>query len=251
MCARTDKWDILKRMEALSREAKARFGLDVDGLAVSRLETYERLLSETNGKFNVTALRTAEDVRIRHFLDSMACMLAWRSDPAPARMIDVGSGAGFPGLVLSILLPNLKLTLLESVGKKADFCRRTAAELGLQNVTVITGRAETFGTDPGYRERFDCAVARAVAPLAVLVEYLLPFVRVGGIVLAPKGAKASDELRQAGPAIAVLGGTVREMLPVVLPGDTQPRHLIILSKTHGTPAAYPRSVGIPAAHPLS
>lgn len=215
----------------------------------SLLTLYERELLDWNTRFNLTAIRDPEEVHIKHFLDSLTCLLAMRDTPL-ARLIDVGTGAGFPGIPLKIILPKIQLTLVESVGKKAKFCRHVINILDLQGVDVIQQRAETIGQEPAHRERYDWAVARAVAILPVLAEYLLPLVRVGGSMLAMKGESGPAEAHSAEHATKVLGGHIRQLLPVTLPGVVEERYLIVIDKVAATPAAYPRKIGIPAKRPL-
>ncbi|MGZ9235376.1 MAG: 16S rRNA (guanine(527)-N(7))-methyltransferase RsmG, partial [Anaerolineales bacterium] len=162
-------------MEKLARDARALFNVHITGRQVMALITYEKELIEWNQKFNLTAIRDTESIRTKHFLDSFSCILAWRAAP-PNHLIDIGTGAGFPGLPLKILYPNLKLTLVESVGKKAMFCQHIVRVLGLEHVNVIQARAEDLGQNAEHREKYDWAVARAVANLNVLSEYLLPLV---------------------------------------------------------------------------
>ncbi|MCI0554747.1 MAG: 16S rRNA (guanine(527)-N(7))-methyltransferase RsmG, partial [Anaerolineae bacterium] len=198
---------------------------------------------------NLTAIRDTESIRTKHFLDSFSCVLAWKANP-PHRLIDVGTGAGFPGLPLKILYPNLKLTLVESVGKKAMFCQHIVSVLGLEYVQVIKSRAEDVGQDPNHRESYDWAVARAVANLNILSEYLLPLVKLGGTMLAQKGESGPAEANSAGKAIKVLGGELRELIPVQLPGVAEDRYLVLVDKVAATPAKYPRKAGVPSKMPL-
>ena len=168
---------------------------------------------------------------------------------APQSLVDVGAGAGFPGLPLKILRPELQLTLVESIAKKAAFLRHIVDTLALSNVEIVVARAEMAGRDPAQRERYDVAVARAVAELRVLAEYCLPLCRIGGRFLAPKGARIENELQAALPAIAQLGGRLVAIEPVEL-SELEPRTLVIIEKITSTPPQYPRAPGVPAKRPL-
>jgi 16S rRNA (guanine527-N7)-methyltransferase len=236
-------------MQVLSRYVRSQLGLRLSPSQQSILALYERELMDWNTRFNLTAIRDPEEVHIKHFLDSLTCLLAMRDTPL-GRLIDIGTGAGFPGIPLKIMLPRVQLTLVESVGKKAEFCRHVVNILDLQGVEVIQQRAETIGQDPAHRQRYDWAVARAVAILPVLAEYLLPLVRVGGSMLAMKGESGPAEAHSAEHAIKLLGGHLRQLLPVTLPGVAEERYLVVIDKVAATPAAYPRKVGIPAKRPL-
>jgi 16S rRNA (guanine527-N7)-methyltransferase len=236
-------------MQVLSQYVRSQLGLRLSPSQQAILALYERELMDWNTRFNLTAIRDPEEVHTKHFLDSLTCLLAMRDTPV-GRLIDIGTGAGFPGIPLKIMLPRVQLTLVESVGKKAEFCRHVVKILDLQGVEVIQQRAETIGQDPAHRERYDWAVARAVAILPVLAEYLLPLVRVGGSMLAMKGESGPAEAHSAEHAIKLLGGHLRQLLPVTLPGVAEERYLVVIDKVAATPAAYPRKVGIPAKRPL-
>ncbi len=166
------------------------------------------------------------------------------------RVIDIGSGAGFPGIPMRIANPNIKLTLVESVKKKVDFCKHICEKLDLHDVEVIHDRVEIIGRSMDHRERYDWAVARAVAILPVLAEYLLPLVRNGGGMVAMKGESAPAESHSGDNAIRILGGRLRKIMPVVLPGVADERYLILVDKVAATPEKYPRRVGIPSKRPL-
>src|SRR6185295_13228227 len=202
-------------MEKMVRDAQALFNVHLTGRQVMSLITYEKELLDWNQKFNLTAIRDVESIRVKHFLDSFSCVLAWKETP-PNRLIDVGTGAGLPGLALKILYPNLKLTLVESVGKKAMFCQHIVSVLGLEHVDVIQARAEDLGQDPQNREKYDWAVARAVANLNLLSEYLIPLVKVGGTMLAQKGESGPAEAQSAEKAMELLGGKLKQLIPVHL-----------------------------------
>jgi len=236
-------------METLARDAQALFNVHLSGRQVLALHTYEKELLEWNQKFNLTAIRDAESIRTKHFLDSFSCVLAWKSSP-PNQLIDVGTGAGFPGIPLKILYPNLKLTLVESVGKKAMFCQHLVRVLGLEQVEVMQARAEDLGQDAGHREKYDWALARAVANLNVLSEYLIPLVRIGGTVLAQKGESGPAEAQSAEEAMKLLGGKLKQLIPVNLPGVADDRYLVVVEKVAATPPKYPRKPGIPMKQPL-
>jgi 16S rRNA (guanine527-N7)-methyltransferase len=236
-------------MEQLVRNARELFRLQLTPRQMSALAIYERELLDWNQKFNLTALRDADSIRTKHFLDSFSCVLAWGTLP-PHHLIDVGTGAGFPGLPLKILYPAMKVTLVESVGKKAMFCEHIVRMLGLEGVEVIKSRAEEVGCQPGHREQHDWAVARAVASLAVLCEYLLPLVRVGGMMLAQKGESGPAEAQSADSAMRLLGGKLRQVVPVNLPGVADDRYLILVEKCAATPPKYPRKPGLPVKQPL-
>ncbi len=236
-------------MEKLAQAAQSLFNIHLTGRQVMSLITYERELMDWNQKFNLTAIREMEAIRTKHFLDSFSCVQAWKASP-PTRLIDVGTGAGFPGLPLKILYPNLQLTLVESVGKKAMFCQHIVRVLGLDGVDVVQTRAETIGQDPKHRESYDWAVARAVANMNVLSEFLLPLVRVGGMMLAQKGESGPAEAQSAEGAMNLLGGKLKQVVQVNLPGVVDDRFLVLVEKTAATPPKYPRKPGVPGKTPL-
>jgi 16S rRNA (guanine527-N7)-methyltransferase len=162
----------------------------------------------------------------------------------------VGAGAGFPGLPLKIALPGIRLTLLEATGKKAVFLQHVVNTLGLPNVAVVTARAEEAGRQPRLREQFDVVLARAVAVMPVLAELTLPLVKVGGLVIAAKGQDPTAEIKEAANALGVLGGRVKQILPVTVPGLEAARHLVVIKKIKPTPKQYPRRPGLPAQKPI-
>jgi len=236
-------------MEQLIREAQELFNIRLTGRQVMSLVTYERELLDWNQKFNLTAIQDAESIRTKHFLDSFSCVMAWGANP-PHRLADVGTGAGFPGLPIKILYPAMHVTLIESVGKKAMFCEHIVRMLSLENVQVLKARAEEVGQMPEHREKYDCAAARAVAGMNVLSEYLLPLVRIGGIMLAQKGDSGPAEAQSAEKVMRLLGGKLQQVIRVNLPGVADDRYLVIVNKSHATPPKYPRKPGTPMKQPL-
>lgn len=236
-------------MKQLAQQVYRQVGMRLNARQMALLAQYEQELLAWNERFNLTAIRDVEEVRVKHFLDSLTCVQAIRENPGK-RVVDIGTGAGFPGLVLKIAYPAVQLTLVESVGKKADFCRYMVKTLGLDNVEIVQERAENVGQVQAYREQFDWAVARAVAALPVLAEYLLPLVRVGGSMLAMKGESGPAESHASEHALHMLGGHLRQLLPVTLPGVAEERYLVIVDKVAATPTRFPRRVGVPSKRPL-
>lgn len=216
-------------MEKFAEDVYRLIGLKLSPRQLRAFRDYERELLSWNEKFNLTAIREVEDIRTKHFLDSLSTLLELK-DPAPATLVDVGTGAGFPGIPLKIALPDLRLTLVESIGKKSEFCQHVVNQLQLDEVEVLTLRAEDVGQQSRYREQFDWAVARAVASLPVLAEFLLPLVRVGGALLAQKGGNAHAEVHAAERSIQLLGGSLRRLSLVTLPGVVDERYLVVVDK---------------------
>lgn len=212
----------------------------------ARFDTYLRMLCEYNETVNLTAITKRQDIEVKHFLDSLS------AEPylgKGARVIDVGSGAGFPGLPLALVREDIHMTLLDSLKKRVTFLRTVCQALERTDICCFHARAEDAAHDGTLRECFDVAVSRAVAPLCVLCEYCLPFVRVGGRFLALKGPSPEDEVREAEGAIALLGGKIAAVDMVDLPGDI--RHsLVCIEKISQTPPLYPRKAGKPAKSPL-
>ena len=237
-------------MKEFAQQVHRQLGVRLSAAQLEALARYEQELLAWNERFNLTAIRTPQEVRTKHFLDSLTCLLALRDAP-PERLIDIGTGAGFPGLPLKVIYPKMQLTLVESVGKKTEFCRHVVRTLGLSGVEVVQERAEVLGQAAEHREKYDWAVARAVAILPVLAEYLLPLVRVGGGMLAMKGESGPAEAHQAEHAMRLLGGHLRQLLPVTLPGVVEERYLVVVDKIAATPQGYPRRVGVPAKKPLA
>ena len=251
-------------MELLVQGARA-LGLSLGPRHLGQFETYYRELTQWNQRFNLTAITGYQDVQTRHFVDSLSCLLAFFHDDAegalpdrvpvqrdtrPLRLLDVGSGAGFPGLPLKIMRPDLRVTLLEATGKKVTFLQQMVNCLELSGVDVIKGRAEDLAHEPEHREAYDLVVARAVARMRVLSEYCLPFCRLGGRMVAQKGEGAAEETGEAESALDVLAGRLATIKHLALPGLGDERYLIVIAKVGHTPKDYPRRAGVPAKRPL-
>lgn len=240
-------------MESLVTNAKTLLNLTLTADQIAAFEHYATELTAWNEKHNLTAIIDPQGILIRHFLDSLSCLLAMRTESGldgHTRLIDVGTGAGFPGLPLKIVCPQIELTLIESIGKKCDFLRHISQELNLEGVKVLECRAEELGQSAEHREQYDWALARAVARMPTLLEYLLPLVRVGGCCIAQKGETGHTETQEAVQALSVLGGQVRSFIPVELPGVAETRYLVTVEKVSATPDKYPRRPGIPHKRPL-
>jgi len=240
-------------MQRLLDGARA-LGLHLTSRQQAAFQLYYEELVAWNEKFNLTAITDYEQVQIRHFLDSLSCLQAAEArlalSQAHARAIDVGSGAGFPGIPLKLIYPATHLTLLEATGKKVTFLEHIIDRLEMRHIEAIKARAEELGHDPAHREQYHLAVIRAVANLPVAVEYALPFCKVGGWLIAQKGEAGAAEAWTAGKAIDLLGGALCRVVHLELPGLPEDRSLIIIEKVGHTPGLYPRRPGIPAKRPL-
>jgi 16S rRNA (guanine527-N7)-methyltransferase len=236
-------------MKDLKSWASELLNLDLSEEQIAAFSRYSKLLIEWNQKFNLTAIKEEKEILIKHFLDSLTCFKILPRSGAYS-LIDLGTGAGFPGIPLKIINPAIQLVLADSVRKKADFCQVVVQELNLSGVRVVHARAEDLGQEKEFREKFDWTAARAVAVLPVLAEYLLPLTRVGGKALVMKGAEIQDESHRAESALALLGGRISMLEFVSLPENSGERSLVLIEKVKHTPAAYPRKAGTPAKKPL-
>ena len=239
--------ELERHVRVLLAPAAAEWGLTVGDHEAQSFVVYGMELLEWNQRVNLTRITAPRDVVIRHFLDSLACARAF--DAVPPSLADIGTGAGFPGIPLKIVWPTTRLMLSDSVGKKTAFLEHIVRLLRLEQVEVVTARAEALGQNPAHRERYDGVVARAVASLGVLSEYCLPLCRVGGRFVAPKGGDGADEAKRSRRAIGQLGGRAGVVLPVYLP-DVEPRTLVVVDKVRPTPAHLPRAPGVPSRRPL-
>ena len=233
-------------------EGAKRLGLHLTPEQLQKFEVYYRELTDWNTKINLTSVTGYKEVQITHFLDSLTVILDYPSPQTDKhlRVIDVGTGAGFPGIPLRIILPQIRLVLLEATDKKVEFLRHIIAKLELDNVEIARGRAEEVAHDDIYREKFDVVVSRALAPLNTLAELTLPFCTVGGRLIAQKKGDISQEMNHASKALDTLGGRVNKLIDVELEEFDDNRRLVIIDKVRGTPSKYPRRPGIPAKRPI-
>lgn len=226
-------------------------GITLDSLQIEQFEFYLRELVDWNSRINLTAITDVEEIQVKHFLDSLTLVSVIQEKQCEGcRIIDIGSGAGFPGIPLKIAVPDIKMTLLEATSKKALFIKQLIEKLSLRNVEVLNERAEEAAQKPEYREQFDIVVSRAVAELAILTELTLPFCTIGGYVIAQKKGDIRIELEQAVKAIEMLGGRLSSVEKIRLTGLDDERYLIFIQKTGGTPKKYPRRPGMPEKRPL-
>jgi 16S rRNA (guanine527-N7)-methyltransferase len=228
----------------------AEMGLTLDQVQLDLFQTYYEELADWNRRLNLTSITGFDDVQLKHFLDSLTVTLAGQP-LEDARVIDIGAGAGFPGLPLKIVFPDMKLVLLESRGKKATFLEHIVKKLGYADIEVIARRAEEAARLTNYRESFDIVLARAVAPLPELVELALPFAGTGSVFIAQKKGGIDTEVEEAAEAIKLLGGHLREVKTVDLKELAGDRRLVIIDKVSLTPQAYPRRPGMPKKRPIT
>ena len=238
-------------METLNAGAE-KLGLRLSRSQLAQFDTYYRELIDWNKRINLTAITGYEDVQVKHFLDSLTIIPAFKPSASGKRLsvIDVGAGAGLPGIPLKIILPDLKLTLLEATAKKAVFLEHLKVRLGMDDVEIVVGRAEEVAHQDKYREKFNIVLSRAVAPLPALVELTLPFCAAGGSFIAQKKGDIESEVKQADRAIGLMGGELKEVKRIDLPEFSDERWLVIIDKVLPTHQKYPRRPGIPARKPI-
>ncbi|MCR4589419.1 MAG: 16S rRNA (guanine(527)-N(7))-methyltransferase RsmG [Lachnospiraceae bacterium] len=224
------------------------FEIEYTAERLEKLERYYELLATKNKEMNLTAITEYDDVMRKHFADSLS-VLAFHKFSGDDRILDLGTGGGFPGIPLKIFLPGNEFLLVDSVNKKLDFIDSVIAELDLKNIATCHGRAEDLAKDKKYREKYDVILSRAVANLSTLTELSLGFVRKGGMFVSYKGSSGRDELEAAGHAVDVMGGRVEDVKEYELPGGDR-RMLLFIKKEKETPSMYPRKAGTPAKKPL-
>lgn len=232
-----------KKMEELAKEINIEFSVE----QLKKFHRYKELLLEWNEKMNLTAITDPEEIILKHFIDSLTILKEIKDNE---KVVDVGTGAGFPGIPLSIMNETIKITLVDSLNKRLIFLQNVIDELKLENVKIVHSRAEDFGKNKNYRETFDIAVSRAVANLSTLSEYLIPLIKINAKCICMKASEADEEIENAKKAIKVLGGAINRIDKFNLPKSDIGRTIIIISKEKGTPNKYPRKAGIPSKEPI-
>lgn len=239
----------MKEKFILFEKELKKMGLSLNDKQMDLFEKFYEDLMEKNRVMNLTTITTWEDVVIKHFIDSLSVIRIFNMN-RPIKIIDLGTGAGFPGIPVKIAFPDTELVLVDATNKKVLFLNEEIARLGIQNITAVHARAEELGRNPEYREKFDCCLSRAVANLAALSEYCLPFVKPGGSFIAYKGGNSEEEVKGAEKAIRLLSGKIEKIENLVLGEDNQ-RTLIEIKKIKNISGRYPRRAGIPAREPLT
>ena len=235
--------------EELLKSSAASIGIELDDVQIAQFIKYHEILVEWNSFMNLTGITEYEEVVQKHFIDSLALCRSININDF-SNLIDVGTGAGFPGIPLKIAFPNLKVTLLDSLQKRIKFLNEVVMQLGLKDVETIHGRAEDFAKPSMKRESYDLCVSRAVANLSSLSEYCLPYVKVGGYFIPYKSGKVDDELNDSKKAVFILGGKIEEEVKFMLPDSDISRSLIKIKKISGTPKKYPRKSGLATKEPI-
>lgn len=238
----------MSQIEELLAESCKKINIELTEKQIKQFIDYKDMLLEWNEKFNLTAITDEREIILKHFVDCLA--ISAGAELAGKKIIDVGTGAGFPGVPVKIAFPDTQMTLLDSLNKRITFLEELKNKLGLENVVCIHSRAEDGGSDKNLREGFDLCISRAVANLAVLSEYCLPFVKVGGCFISMKGPDVKDELKESEKAIKVLGGEVKEIKLINIPETDINHSLIIIKKIKPIPSKYPRKAGKAKKEPI-
>ncbi|MCK4241497.1 MAG: 16S rRNA (guanine(527)-N(7))-methyltransferase RsmG [Candidatus Atribacteria bacterium] len=243
---------MLEEDERILVDGAQKIGIKLNKNQIETFSLYLDLLIEWNQKINLTSLKTPQEIIIKHFLDSLTCIKAidLYSNIDISSIVDIGTGAGFPGIPIKIVCPSIELFLLEARKKKSIFLEKLTKELNLKQVQILKGRAETFGRCTEHREKYDIAISRAVAPLNILSEYCLPLVRVRGLFIAQKGRTYKSETEKGIKAIQFLGGELIKVEKIQIPFINQNRYLLVINKKKNTPLEYPRKEGLPQKRPL-
>lgn len=237
------KEEFAKKIQELSNE----IGIVLKEKQISQFYTYLELLLDWNEKMNLTAITVPDEIILKHFIDSMTIAKQIKEN---AKVIDVGTGAGFPGIPLKIMREDIAVTLLDSLNKRINFLNEVMNQLKLTKIQTIHSRVEEFGQNKKYREKFDYATSRAVANLSTLAEYLIPLVKINGICISMKGSNVEEEIQQSEKAISILGGKIETIEKFQLPKSDMDRNIILIRKVKSTPSKYPRKPGTPSKDPI-
>ena len=235
--------------ENLLVKGLSELGLTITEEQIEKFDKYYEMLIETNKVMNLTSITEYDEVIIKHFIDSLLVVNIFNINQSK-KMIDVGTGAGFPGIPIKIMFPHLQITLLDSLNKRINFLQEVSKQVGIDNIEFIHGRAEDFGKLEEYREKYDIATARAVAGLPILMEFCVPFVKVGGYFVCLKGPNANLELEESKAAMDVLGVEFIEKINIELPESDLNHNILVFKKVKNTPDKYPRKAGKPAKSPI-
>ncbi|AUS98505.1 16S rRNA (guanine(527)-N(7))-methyltransferase RsmG [Clostridium thermosuccinogenes] len=241
-----------RELEQLLVKGAEEYSVHLDEEKIKSFGKYKEILLEWNEKINLTAIEEDKDIILKHFIDSLSIMPYIRGlikGESSLSLVDVGTGAGFPGIPVKIAAPEIKVTLLDSLEKRVKFLKEVVKGLGLTDIEAMHGRAEEYGVKAEFREKFDVSTARAVASLPVLLEYCLPFTKVGGLFIAMKGSN-TEEISSSKRALEILGGEIVDVKEITLPWSDMKRNIILIKKLRQTPAKYPRKAGKPAKEPL-
>lgn len=236
-----------QKFNQIIKEYAKEISIELDDKKVEQFYMYMELLLEWNEKINLTAITKPEEVILKHFIDSLTIINKIKPN---TKIVDVGTGAGFPGIPIKIVKEDIEIVLVDSLNKRIHFLDEVIQKLGLTKIETIHARAEELGRNKKIRETFDYATSRAVANLSTLSEYLMPFVKVGGNVIAMKGSEIEEELQKAQKAISILGGEVIAVEKFILPKSDIKRHIVTIKKRNMTPMKYPRKAGTPAKEPI-
>jgi len=237
----------IKEFEQIMTENLKQLNIELSDVQIEQFYNYMNILIEWNKVMNLTGITEPKEVIIKHFIDSLTVL---NKIDKQSKIIDVGTGAGFPGIPIKIAFPETEVILLDSLNKRINFLNEVIEKLKLKNIETIHGRAEDYGKNEKYREKQDIAIARAVAPLNILLEYLMPFVKVNGKCICMKGSNLEEEMRESNNAVKLLGGKILNKEEFYIPNTDIKRSIIEIEKDKNTPNLYPRKAGTPTKNPL-